>query len=375
LAADWDLGSNTANDTADYDPTLRLAYAYGDEASNTYVGMALLRSPNNTTVFATADTTSAFGYSDSAKYLALRGQWAGVSLMDADVMQTLSAGPFVLLGGQSATFVYAVLAGDGLSGLEKSLGDAEQAYKCLFEDTPLPLSLGSSSQIAVCDSMLLDATTPGAVAYQWNTGATTPTLGVRQTGTYRVTAFSASGCRVSESVEVQVTPSLVPDFTVEPRVVGLDEGATVRFTDNTQGVQSRMWLFGNGFGFIGSSTSHTYQAVGTYPVQLMLSNGACKDTLLVEVRVVQTTNRSQLAEVGQLQLYPNPAYAGWLMVGLPAEVPQAVGRIKNLLGQPVSRDFQLQAGDTQLEFQDLPAGVYVLEVVHSGGKISTRFVR
>jgi hypothetical protein len=255
------------------------------------------------------------------------------------------------------------------------LGDAEQAYKCLFEDTPLPLSLGSSSQIAVCDSMLLDATTPGAVAYQWNTGATTPTLGVRQTGTYRVTAFSASGCRVSESVEVQVTPSLVPDFTVEPRVVGLDEGATVRFTDNTQGVQSRMWLFGNGFGFIGSSTSHTYQAVGTYPVQLMLSNGACKDTLLVEVRVVQTTNRSQLAEAGQLKVYPNPAYAGWLMVGLPAEVPQAVGRIKNLLGQPVSRDFQLQAGDTQLEFQDLPAGVYVLEVVHSGGKISTRFVR
>ncbi|NVO86656.1 gliding motility-associated C-terminal domain-containing protein [Hymenobacter terrestris] len=51
---------------------------------------------------------------------------------------------------------------------------------------------------------VLTAVAPGATAYRWNTGDTTPTLAVTQVGTYTVTASFPGGCSLSASHTVAV---------------------------------------------------------------------------------------------------------------------------------------------------------------------------
>jgi hypothetical protein len=75
--------------------------------------------------------------------------------------------------------------------------------------------LVSQGHLPLCpgDSVILNAT-PGFGSYQWNNGATTPSLAVAQSGTYFVTARQATGCDpVSYPVMVKVSQPDQPQIS------------------------------------------------------------------------------------------------------------------------------------------------------------------
>jgi hypothetical protein len=56
---------------------------------------------------------------------------------------------------------------------------------------------GDTQLCAAGSSLLVTAVAPGATAFRWNTGATTPSLTVTQAGTYSVVATFATGCTLT----------------------------------------------------------------------------------------------------------------------------------------------------------------------------------
>jgi len=82
------------------------------------------------------------------------------------------------------------------------------------------VDLGDIAQLPAGQSITLDAGTIGT-AYQWSTGAVTPTIQVSAPGTYSVSVTLATGCEVTDQVSVQQAsgtnaPAQTPDWTVYP---------------------------------------------------------------------------------------------------------------------------------------------------------------
>jgi len=82
------------------------------------------------------------------------------------------------------------------------------------------VDLGNIAQLPAGQSITLDAGA-GGTAYQWSTGAATPTIQVSVPGTYSVSVTLATGCEVTDQVSVQLasgtnTPAQIPDWTVYP---------------------------------------------------------------------------------------------------------------------------------------------------------------
>ena len=66
-----------------------------------------------------------------------------------------------------------------------------------------PANLPASIHLPTGQTVLLDATVPGATAYAWSNGATSPVTSVNQPGIYTVTITPVTGCTSVEMVAVQ----------------------------------------------------------------------------------------------------------------------------------------------------------------------------
>jgi bacillolysin len=62
-------------------------------------------------------------------------------------------------------------------------------------------------------SVVLDATTPNATSYQWNTGATTASITVTQAGTYNVVVTTSTGCTLNSANLTIGYPTGIHDAT------------------------------------------------------------------------------------------------------------------------------------------------------------------
>ncbi len=75
-----------------------------------------------------------------------------------------------------------------------------------------PLNIDLGPDFSVCDqnSFTLDATTPGAISYEWQDGSSDPTLLITSSGQYVVTARNSDGCVFSDEINVLfgTTPSV-----------------------------------------------------------------------------------------------------------------------------------------------------------------------
>lgn len=78
-----------------------------------------------------------------------------------------------------------------------------------------PPTVNIAGDLTICQGQtsILSATGIGITSYTWNTGATTSTLPVTQTGTYSVTVTNASGCTATASVNVTPEPGPMPIIT------------------------------------------------------------------------------------------------------------------------------------------------------------------
>lgn len=105
--------------------------------------------------------------------------------------------------------------------------------------------------------------------------------------------FSDNGCDIFSSVDVcfDVIPPPPADFTTQPSVspnglLEICEGQTVFFTSEATEADAYLWDFGDGGGSSLPNPQHTYNAAGTFEVELITSSGCeCADTSRLTVIV------------------------------------------------------------------------------------------
>lgn len=119
-----------------------------------------------------------------------------------------------------------------------------------------------------CDTLVLDATFPGATYYSWQDGSGFPTYTVTDTGLYYVQVY-ANCCLFEDTIHVGPGIPPVPDFTLPVA----DCGVPATFVNNSTLATSYLWDFGDGSAnSSATSPTHTYTAAGNYTVTLTAFN-------------------------------------------------------------------------------------------------------
>ena len=162
------------------------------------------------------------------------------------------------------------------------------------------------------------------------------------------------------AVFARLTPQGAPDWVLSTADVGEEIGAAI-IPDSGRAVYCA--------GFFTASV-----ALG--PASLVSVNAG--DYFLGRVANGQLLGRgSSPVAVGELSLYPNPATSGQpVVVGLPAGAPEAsVVELRDALGRVVRRVVGEAGAQTlRLEVDQLPAGLYLVEVTTGRHKTTKRLV-
>ncbi len=140
IFADWDV-QNASFNKADFDSANRMAYTYSTQASPIYCGIKLLsysglavNSIDNVGGGAGGIDISD-GFSTAEKYLSLstnRQQAGNTTGSGNDVVQVLSAGPFLMQPDDSVVVEFAMMAGSSLQDLQISAMMAQQKYDSIY---------------------------------------------------------------------------------------------------------------------------------------------------------------------------------------------------------------------------------------------------
>ena len=118
------------------------------------------------------------------------------------------------------------------------------------------LDLGADTSACSFPPLQLDAS-PGMVSYLWNTGATTQKISATVTGTYKVSITSTTGCLITDTIRVLVTPS--PDFDL--RDTSSCEGVPITLTTKLPPFYFiHSWNAGSADTFLKVSTAGRYIA-------------------------------------------------------------------------------------------------------------------
>jgi len=145
---------------------------------------------------------------------------------------------------------------------------------------PTLLRINGRSQLCPGQSTPLTATAEGSpiTAYQWSTGATTPTLVVGQAGTYTLTATLATGCQLTTTHTVGPPVAKVASVTGDSL---LCRGTTLTLTALNPDALRYAWNTGE--------TTPTIRVTqpGTYGVTLTYTGG-CTSRDSLQIRAVPT---------------------------------------------------------------------------------------
>ncbi len=145
--------------------------------------------------------------------------------------------------------------------------------------------LGAPADTSVVDSVGNPNPNSG-ITYSWSpstglscTACPNPVACPATTQTYTLTVANADGCVSTDEVTVTVVPdNSVAAFTTVPApvsgVIHICLGQSVYFIDQSTGVVSYFWDFGDGFSSSQQSPVHPYNFAGTYTVTFT-ATGSC----------------------------------------------------------------------------------------------------
>jgi gliding motility-associated-like protein len=135
--------------------------------------------------------------------------------------------------------------------------------------------LGDDTVLCAGDSRILNATYPGATSYQWSTGATSPSIQVTQTNSYRVTVTSAKGCTASDTVTISFISA--PDVDLGPDIsICLSDTPIVLQSPQPAGAR---YLWSNGLGY----PEMTVTRNGAHWLEVSIGNCKGSDTVYVKL--------------------------------------------------------------------------------------------
>lgn len=246
-------------------------------------------------------------------------------------------------------------------------GNPEYATPVQVDVNEVHVDLGNDT--TYCEgkpSITLDAGNPGST-YLWSDNSTNQTLQVNTPGTYYVTVTSPFGCIGSDTIEVDYTALATGDYTATETTNG-----TILFEATGSGANQYLWHFGhNNATASGQSVSYTYPNNGFYNVTLNLVND-CNDTTKIIKSVTVTSVNVGISDLeleSKIGVFPNPTKDFVVITNESGLTIQNI-RIVSLLGQVVkSQSIATNALETTVDFQELSAGMYYLELQTSGGII------
>lgn len=88
---------------------------------------------------------------------------------------------------------------------EVTYGEAED-YTLNIESCPANAKISHSDTLAFCEGDSVVLTANEGIHYKWNTGDTTQSIVVKNTGVFTVEVTSANNCKAKDSASVQVSP-------------------------------------------------------------------------------------------------------------------------------------------------------------------------
>lgn len=172
-----------------------------------------------------------------------------------------------------------------------------------FSGTATPFSMGPDTLLCQGETVLLQPSVPNAMAYRWNTGATTPSILVRNRGAYSVfvTTNTATGvCDVLDTIQVNYNPlrdvNLGNDTTI-------CRGNYVTLTAD-YGTGSYLWQDGS------KQATFYVDSPGYYYVRAQIGRCVSTDTIRVNVDDTLRVNLgldTVLCRMETLRLFPNGA--------------------------------------------------------------------
>jgi hypothetical protein len=163
-----------------------------------------------------------------------------------------------------ATTASLVVAQAGTYAVTATFADGCQLTTTQVVGPPVAHVTSVTGDTLLCPgrTLTLTAYTPDALSYQWNMGATTPTLLVTQPGIYRVVLTYPGGCTSRDSLQVLATP-VIPVFTLgADTTLCLEESLVLRAPAGSVPGVTRRWSDGS------SGPTLLVQAAGTYSLHL-----------------------------------------------------------------------------------------------------------
>ncbi|MEL6719387.1 MAG: T9SS type A sorting domain-containing protein, partial [Bacteroidota bacterium] len=172
--------------------------------------------------------------------------------------------------------------------------------------------------------------------------------------------------RTAVTVDVNNNTSAEPVFfnASASRVSILDD-PTVQFTNETNGVSSQTWDFGDGTTSNEANPSHTYTAVGTYKVILtVMTTDGCVNSTEQDIIVDMMTSTSTIEAIEEaILIYPNPTNDQLFI-----EMEQAGNaniQVLDMLGRQVNQ-YNFDRSTFQLNMTTLPSGIYYISIEKDG---------
>ncbi len=152
---------------------------------------------------------------------------------------------------------------------------------------PLPqIDFTSLDSVCLNEGLVFTNLSTGIASINWDFGdgtssvLTNPVHAYSTPGYYTVTLSGISqtyGCTTQKTKVIKVNQGPTSQFTLGPNTGCMD--LTVQMTNNSAGIVSQVWDFGDGNSSILSNPAHTFTAAGSYVVQLIvLDNIGCPDT-------------------------------------------------------------------------------------------------
>jgi len=238
----------------------------------------------------------------------------------------------------------------------------------------LNVNLGPDQSICGNGGLVLDAGNPGQT-FAWSTGDNSQTVFIANPGTYTVTVTDQSGCDATDDINISALPGISGDFG-HPSMADLL--FPVQFSDSSSPTPVQwFWDFGDGGNSTQQNPSHTYQALGTFTVTLIVSDGTCRDTVTSTIEVSNIIAVDEELGARSFELYPNPSSGIFHLSfeldqakGIEIEVLDLNGR--RIMGEALSRRINYQ-GDLDLSTQ--PQGVYLLRIRAGEGVTYRKLIR
>jgi hypothetical protein len=216
------------------------------------------------------------------------------------------------------------------------------------------------SNLIFCASDSATITAAGGQSYLWNTGDTTQSITVNQTGSYAVTVTTVNGCvGVSDTVATTVVPDVVL-----PQILGavygwFAAGDTVNLSVlNTAGYTLNWGITGGVItvGQGGDSISVVWGAAdSTAAIWLVVSNGVCQDSVYLNVVISGLGTGESMGS--RAIAFPNPNSGVFTLEWSKLEATRVI--IYNGLGQVVaSQPIAQGSTSTVIDLSAKAAGIY-----------------